>query len=273
MIRLIFLVFFTSMAGAEPALEITGDAIQGGMLVGMVSPRSTVRVDGEPVPVSSTGHFVVGIDRDREQAVAVGVVLDGVERVHTIEVDTREFDIQRIDGLPDKMVTPPPEVSARIADDAARVRSARTRRDDRVDFLQTFIWPTHGPLSGFYGSQRILNGKPKWPHYGVDVAAPEGAPVAAPAAGIVTLADPDQYYSGGTIIIDHGLGVSSTFLHLSRLDVQPGDIVAQGDRIGAVGSSGRATGPHLDWRMNVGDVRIDPQLLMDGPPPRKAVQQ
>ena len=273
MIRILLFLVISSASLAQPTLEITGDAIQGGMLIGMVSPDSVVHVDGEPALISSTGHFVVGIERDREHPVAVRVVRNGDERVLNVDVETREFDIQRIDGLPEKMVTPPAEVTARIADDAARVRSARERRDDRVDFLQEFVWPAQGPLSGYYGSQRILNGKPKWPHYGVDVAAPEGAPVIAPAAGIVTLADPDQYYSGGTLIIDHGLGVSSTFLHLSRLDVQPGDTVAQGDLIGAVGSSGRATGPHLDWRMNAGNVRIDPQLLMDGPPPQTGSQQ
>ena len=135
----------------------------------------------------------------------------------------------------------------------------------RPDLLQAalagFVWPAEGPISGVYGSQRFYNGEPRRPHFGVDVAVPTGTIVRAPAAGVVTLAEPDLYFSGGTVILDHGYRLSSSFLHMSEVAVQVGDELQPGDIIGAVGSTGRATGPHLDWRMNWREQRIDPQLL------------
>jgi len=154
-------------------------------------------------------------------------------------------------------------VAARIAREAARVREARLLDDARADFARAFIWPVQGRISGRFGNQRIYNGKPGSPHSGMDIAAPTGTPVKAPAAGVVTLADPDLYLTGGTLLIDHGHGISSNFLHLSRLDVKPGDRVEQGQVVGAVGATGRASGPHLHWGMNWFEVRIDPLLVLE----------
>jgi murein DD-endopeptidase MepM/ murein hydrolase activator NlpD len=167
-----------------------------------------------------------------------------------------------VDGLPPQTVTPDPEALERIREEAAMVGNARARRDERSDFAGDWAWPATGRLSGFYGSQRVLNGEPRRPHFGVDVAAPEGSPVYAPADGIITLAHPDMYFSGGTIVLDHGHGLSSSFLHLSAIEVEAGTTVKQGDLIGRIGMTGRASGPHLDWRMNWLDKRVNPQPLV-----------
>lgn len=245
------------------ALTITGEAQQGNILFGQTEPGSEVLLDGEPLLLSPDGRFVFAFGRDETGTARLEVTPQGRE-TETFEftIEPREYNIERVDGLPPSTVTPPPEVLERIREDNRQVAAARSRRDMRADWSQGFIWPAQGRLSGFYGSQRVLNGEPRRPHYGVDVAAPTGTPVMAPAAGIVTLAHADMYYSGGTIIIDHGLGLSSTFLHLSAVDVTVGTTVAQGDLIGKIGATGRATGPHLDWRMNWLDKRVDPQPLV-----------
>jgi len=191
----------------------------------------------------------------------------------TLQVASREYNIQRVEGVPQETVTPPPERMARIRREATLVANARAPSLQRPDLIEGvlagFTWPAQGPISGVYGSQRFYNGEPRNPHYGVDVAAPKGTPVYAPAAGVVTLAEPDLYFSGGTVILDHGYQLSSTFLHMSEVSVEVGDELQTGDLIGAIGSTGRATGPHLDWRMNWRKERIDPQLL--APPMPEAV--
>lgn len=248
-------------------LRLDGPVEQGGMLVGHAPPGSRVSQDGTTLRVSPEGVFLVGFGRDASPESVVQVVTpDGQTLTRTLQVARREYRVQRIDGLPPRKVTPRPEDMARIRADIAAVRHARDRDDPRTDFLAGFIWPAVGPISGVYGSQRILNGKPRWPHFGVDVAAPVGAPVVAPADGIVTLAAPDMFYSGNTLIVDHGFGLSSSFLHLSRILVREGQRVKRGQKIAEVGASGRVTGAHLDWRMNLRDKRIDPQLLV-GPMP------
>ena len=171
--------------------------------------------------------------------------------------------LQRIDGLPPKKVSPSKEDMKRIRKEYAMVRDARARDDAREDFLGGFVWPVKGRISGVYGSQRILNGQPRRPHFGVDVAAPVGTLVRAPAPGIVTLTHDDMFFSGGTLIIDHGHGLSSTFIHLNAILVKEGERVSQGDPIAEVGATGRVTGPHLDWRMNLQGARLDPQLLVE----------
>jgi murein DD-endopeptidase MepM/ murein hydrolase activator NlpD len=248
-------------------LVLSGKAVQGGLVIGRTEPGAIVRIDNEAVLVDDDGVFLFGIGRDHEAPRSVSVALpDRQAMTVEVPVSPREFAIERVDGLPPAQVTPPPELLERIRTDARRVGVARARRDARRDFDGGFTWPASGRISGVYGSQRVLNGEPRRPHYGVDVAAPEGAPVFAPAPGLVTLADADQYYSGGTIIVDHGHGLSSTFLHLSAVEVRVGQRVERGDPIGRVGATGRATGPHLDWRMNAGSVRIDPQLIVTGSP-------
>jgi len=253
------------------ALKLEGKFVQGGMLIGHVQPGDRVLVDGQPVRVSDQGVFIMGFGRDAPPTSRVQVVRAGktLER-RQIKIAKRDYRIQRIDGLPKGKVTPPKRDWARIKREIALVKAARSHDDPRTDFLAGFIWPLVGPISGVYGSQRILNGKPKRPHFGVDIAAPVGTPVVAPAAGVVTLASPDLFFSGGTLIIDHGFQLSSSFLHLSKLLVKVGDRVEQGDVIAEVGATGRVTGPHLDWRMNLRKARIDPQLLAP-PMPVKAV--
>jgi murein DD-endopeptidase MepM/ murein hydrolase activator NlpD len=191
---------------------------------------------------------------------------DGETFSREIEITPRQFNIENINGVPENTVNPPPEIAARIEREQAEVTSARLRNDNRTDFDTTFIWPVAGRVSGVYGSQRIYNGTPKSWHSGLDVAAKAGTPIKTPAAGIVTFAKPDLYLTGGTVLIDHGMGVSSNFLHLSRLDVKVGDRVEQGQTIGLVGATGRATGPHMHWGMNWLKVRIDPQLLVSALP-------
>lgn len=254
-------------ASVAAAYELKGEAVQGGLIFGTAAPGATVRLDGRDIMVSDEGRFVIGFGRDDHGSVTLSVTEPGVDtQVESLAIGAREYNIERVDGLPPSTVTPDPEALARIRREGALVANARKRRDTRTDWSSGFSWPAQGRLSGFYGSQRILNGEPRRPHFGIDVAAPTGTPVTAPAPGIVTLAEPDLYYSGGTIIIDHGQGLSSSFLHLSAVDVSVGDAVNTGDPIGKIGSTGRSTGPHLDWRMNWLDKRVDPQRLVGAMP-------
>jgi murein DD-endopeptidase MepM/ murein hydrolase activator NlpD len=256
------------------ALELNGEAIQGGLIFGLTQPGNRVFLDDAEVMVSGEGKFLIGFGRDEtgEHLLRVKGGQDG-EEVVTLSVTPRQYNIEKVDGLPPKTVTPDPAAAKRIAAEQAMVSSARSRRDSRTDYAPGFAWPAQGRISGVYGSQRILNGEPRRPHYGLDIAAPTGSPVYAPAAGIVTLIHPDMYFSGGTLILDHGQGLSSTFLHLSKILVEAGTTVQQGDLIAEIGSTGRASGPHLDWRMNWLNRRVDPQLLMQGSPQQILVEQ
>jgi murein DD-endopeptidase MepM/ murein hydrolase activator NlpD len=257
------------MLPAEAArLDFEGEVIEGGLLIGSTEPDAQVYVDGSRVRVSPQGRFLVGFHRLEPDPVVVKVVFsDRTETTRRFSAQRREYRIQRIDGLPPRQVSPTEEDMKRIRREYALARKARARDDERSDFLVDFVWPTIGPISGVYGSQRILNGQPRRPHYGVDVAVPTGTPVRAPAPGIVTLAYDDMYFSGGTLILDHGHGLSSSFLHLSKLLVVDGQRVKQGDVIAEVGATGRVTGAHLDWRMNWRKKRLDPALLV-GPMPQ-----
>lgn len=251
-------------------LVLEGEPIQGGLTFGSAEPGSHVTLGERAVRVSADGRFVFGFHRDAPARATLKVVYpDGRTEQVDLTVGTREYDTQRIDGLPSKLVTPPDEVVARIKREQALVVAARS--NDRAEplFESGFIWPTKGIITGVYGSQRILNGKPRQPHYGIDIAAAVGTPVLAPADGVVVLAEPDLYFSGGTMIVDHGHGLSSAFLHLETLDAKVGDRVTQGERIATVGATGRVTGAHLDWRMNWFEARIDPSRLVGPMPPRQ----
>lgn len=249
---------------ATPCLELQGSLTQGGLVWGRVSPDDRVTLDGEVLDVLPDGTTVAGFARDAAATAELLVEGAGVCR-QTLRIAPRQFNIQRVEGVPQHTVTPPPEQLERIRREQALVDAAKASQFPRSDLLQAalagFQWPAPGPISGVYGSQRYYNGTAGNPHYGVDMAVPTGTPVRAPAAGIVTLVEPDLFFSGGTIILDHGYRLSSAFLHLSKVQVEVGQEVPVGTVIGEVGATGRATGAHLDWRMNWRDRRIDPQLL------------
>ena len=251
------------------ALTLKGNLIQGGMAIGKVDPAATVLFQGKAVRVSPEGLFVIGFSRDAETETVIELHQpSGAVEKHPVNIEKRAYKIQHIDGLPPRKVSPSPEDLERIGKEHALVKEVRKNDAPRTDFAQTFIWPVTGRISGVYGSQRILNGEPKRPHYGVDIAAPTGTPVRAPADGVVSLAYDDMFYSGGTLIVDHGHGVSTVFMHLHKIMVQDGQRVHQGDVIAQVGATGRVTGPHLHWGMNWFETRLDPSLLVP-PMPEK----
>ena len=237
---------------------------QGSLVLGLAEAGATVEYAGRTLRVSADGRFVFGVGRDATGPLSVRITrADGTVLTQAVAVVPRNWPVERIDGVPPATVNPPPALAARIKQEQARVTQARLRNDARSDFTQPFIWPLDGRVSGRFGNQRVYNGEPGAAHSGMDIAAPNGAAIKAPAAGVVTFADPGLYLTGGTVVLDHGHGISSNFLHLSRLDVAPGDRVEQGQLIGAVGATGRATGPHLHWGMNWFDVRIDPLLVLE----------
>ena len=232
--------------GAELACpELEGDFQPGGLLWGRVAPETSLAFNGVDVPVLADGIFLLGLGRDAPETHELEI---DDELTCKIDIKRREYRISRVEGVPQRTVTPPEEQRARIRVERQRVRSAKAKRVQRQDFLEAvksgLAWPVTGRISGVYGSQRFYNGKPGNPHYGVDVARPTGTPVLSPGPGVITLAEPDLFYSGGTVILDHGYGLSSSFLHMSRIDVSVGDEVQTGDPIGAIGATGRATGPH-----------------------------
>lgn len=246
------------------AVDLSGPLTQGALVFGRTKPGSTVEYNGRALRVDdATGAFVFGIDRDAPaEAEIVAVSPDGVREVQKLSVAARQYDIERIDGLPPRKVTPSEAALKRIRREGKMITAARGRDGPETWFADGFVWPVEGRISGRYGSQRILNGEPRQPHLGVDIAAPAGTPVRAAGRGRVTLAEPDLFYTGGTIVLDHGHGVTTIYSHLQDVSVAPGVEVAQGDVIGTVGSTGRVTGPHLDWRINWFQTRLDAALIV-----------
>ena len=254
-------------AAGDDRIVFPASVQQGAMVIGKVPPGSQVEYAGRTLRSTGYGTVVFGVGRDQSGPVEVQVLRpDGSRHSASIAVTARDWPLQHVNGVPPKTVDPPPAIAERIAREQARVVAARQRDDDRADFARAFIWPVQGRISGRFGNQRVYNGKPGSAHSGMDIAAPSGTPVKAPAAGVVSFADPDLYLTGGTVVLDHGFGISSNFLHLSRIDVKVGDRIEQGQTIGAVGATGRATGPHLHWGMNWFDVRIDPLLVLERKP-------
>jgi len=248
----------------EARIVFPASVQQGAMVIGKVPPGSTVEYAGRTLRTTGYGSVVFGVGRDEKGPASIRVTRpDGSGETASVLVTPRDWPEQRVDGVPQATVDPPPAIAERIRREQARVAEVRKRDDARADFAQAFVRPVEGRISGRFGRARVYNGKPGSPHSGMDIAAAAGTPVKAPAAGIVTFADPDLYLTGGTLVIDHGHGISSNFLHLSRIDVKVGDRVEQGQAVAAVGSTGRSTGPHLHWGMNWFDVRIDPQLALE----------
>ena len=273
LVRLVLLACWPLLVVADP-IRLEGVFTQGGILRGQVAPGTVLALDGEPVPVSPSGAFVIGFDRDAATKARLQAVLpSGVQVGQDIVIRPRQYDIQRVTGVPEATVNPPAEVLERIEREAVLVSQAREGESALEDFAQPFQWPLLGPVTGVFGSQRVYNGVPKRPHYGVDVAAPVGTVVVAPVGGVVTLVHDDMFYSGGTLVIDHGHGLTSTFIHLNRVLVKAGQRVEQGDEIAEVGAKGRASGPHLDWRMNWRDRRLDPVTVVGPMPSQHATQK
>lgn len=259
------LAITTSVWAGE--LTLDGPMVQGGLVQGRTDPGTSIVFDGHAVRVSDEGVFLIGFGRDAgPEAELVAIFGDGTRERRRVHISQREYRIQRIDGLPPRKVSPTEEDLKRIWAETASLKKARKRDDARTDFQTGFVWPVVGRITGVYGSQRILNGQPRRPHYGIDVAAPEGTSVVAPADGEVTLVHPDMFFSGGTLILDHGHGLSSAFLHLSRILAEEGQRVRQGEPIAEVGATGRVTGAHLDWRINLFERRLDPALLVSPMP-------
>ncbi len=247
--------------------SITGAMSQGSLAMGSAPPGSTAALDGRPLRITQDGRFAFGFAPDQTKPVLVTVRYpDGGGDSRSFTPTLRTYDVQHVNGLPQHTVTPPPEVKERIAHEAEMIYLARLADSSGSDFLSGLDWPAPGRESGIFGSQRIDNGTPMSPHYGVDMAAPAGTPIRAPADGVVSLSD-DYYLSGGFTLIDHGQGVSTSYLHQSKRLVKPGDTVKRGQRIGLVGATGRATGPHLHWAMNWFQVRLDPSLSTRKPKP------
>lgn len=242
---------------------------QGALVIGKVPSGSVVNYGGRSLRVTPYGSVVFGVARDQVEPVQAVVELPGGGRqAVAIQVTPRDWPVETIRGAPASTIRPSPAVAERIAREQALVTAARTRDDARTGFAETFAWPVQGRISGRFGNHRVYllpdgTGSAGSSHSGMDIAAPSGTPILAPAAGVVTFADPDLYLTGGTVLLDHGHGVSSNFLHLARIDVRVGDQVAQGQAIGTVGATGRATGPHLHWGMNWFDVRVDPLLVLE----------
>ncbi|WP_037440340.1 M23 family metallopeptidase [Shewanella mangrovi] len=252
-----------NIAVAAERTQLDGKLAQGALVRGQTQGGSKVSLDGKALRVTSDGRFVFGFDRDADAEHQLKIeYADGASEQMPLTIAKQDYRISRIEGISKKIMKPDPVAVARAKKDAQMVREARDTNSDLTAFTSHFIWPVTGRISGVYGSQRIYNGVPGRPHFGVDIARPTGTVVVAPADGIITLAVPDMFYSGGTMIIDHGFGVSSSFLHLSKLYVKPGTQVKQGQKVAEVGATGRVTGPHLDWRINWYQMRLDPQSLV-----------
>jgi murein DD-endopeptidase MepM/ murein hydrolase activator NlpD len=257
---LVFLIFITTHV---KAIEFKGKFIQGHFILGKTNPNAEIIVGKKKVKVSKEGFFVFGIDRDRKFDLMFTKTIDGKKSKFIKKVLKRKYNIQRIDGLAESKVTPPESVYKRIKKENNAIAEARAINSNLIFFKDKFIMPVKGIISGVYGSQRILNGKPRWPHYGIDIAAKQGTTILSSGTGVVTMAEDDLYYTGGTIIMDHGHGISTIYSHLENILVSVGDQINQGDVIGTVGSTGRSTGPHLDFRINWFQTRLDPMSVLN----------
>jgi len=262
--RILFSLIFLLITTSSFAVTFDGNFVQGSFILGKTEPGSEVFIDKKKVKVTSDGFFVFGLKRDRKYDVVITLNKDGNKQKIVKKVQKRKYSIQRIDGLEEKKVTPPEEVHERIKRENKWIGEARAVDSNLTFFTKKFIVPVENAIiSGVYGSQRILNGKPKWPHYGLDFAADEGTKIKAMLDGTVTLVEPDLFYTGGTLIFDHGHGISTLYMHMKKILVKKGQKIKQGDVIGTVGSTGRATGAHLDVRLNWFQIRLDPATVLN----------
>ncbi|MCK4691815.1 MAG: M23 family metallopeptidase [Desulfuromonadales bacterium] len=264
---LLFIILLGLVGVAKAELRIAGTLTQGGLFRGQVTPGTQIYYGQRRLKVSEQGGFILGFARDAETSHTLTLIdPSGLVSFAELQIESRNYRIQRINGISKRMMEPNPADLRRIDREAEQARRARRLDSDLPYFTDSFVWPVIGRISGVYGSRRILNGEPRRPHFGVDIAAPTGTPVKAPAGGRVTLAHKGMFFSGATLIIDHGHGLSSSFLHLQQILVKEGQLVTQGQRIATVGATGRVTGPHLDWRINWFEQRLDPALLVPDMP-------
>lgn len=259
----------SAVPAAADTLELEGPLRQGAVVRGKAEPGARLALDGRPVRISPEGRFVLGFGREAAGSALLEVKLPGGGRIErTVDVAPGNFVVQRIDGLPPQTVNPDPETLEKIRREIETVRQARLSESKQKHAFEAFRWPVEGIVTGSWGNQRVLNGEPRAPHWGTDIAAPTGTPVLAPAGGIVRLAATGYVLSGGTVVLDHGYGLSTSYAHLDTLAVAPGQRVAQGEQIGTVGATGRVTGPHLHWSAEWNDVRCDPATLVPPMPVR-----
>lgn len=269
-------VLAIALAGSGPAqaqVSFEGHFEQGGLVFGHTTPGAQVTLDGQKLRLTPDGEFLLGFGRDAAPSATLDIVHpDGRHETKTLAIAARTWGVQRIEGLPKQEVTPPPELITRIKADIAEVFAARAQDTDSLAFRTGFIWPVTGPITGVYGTQRFLDGEPRQPHFGIDIAAPAGTPIRAAADGVVSMVDQTMFFTGKTMIIDHGYGLSTTYMHMSAITVTLGQTVKRGQVIGRVGATGRVTGPHLDWRANLYETRLDPALLVP-PMPEAAAKR
>ena len=256
----LFVLLSTAVAGETLLL---GNKTQGGLIFGITDPENKVELNGKKIRLSDEGHFLIGFGRDAPKKAFLKIITHNgkIER-RVLKVKAQTYIIQKISGLPTRKVTPKLEDLARIKADNKNIAKVRALNTNKTYFSSGFVWPVNGPISGFFGSQRILNGKPKNTHKGVDIAAPEGTPILASADGIVVLVDLNMFYTGKTVMLDHGFGLTSVYAHMSAASVEEGEFVKKGDVIGKVGKTGRATGPHLHWGVTLHYTHLDPLLLV-----------
>ena len=268
-------VFFSTIVTAkacEAVLEVPTQTASGALLRGVTCPNAQITWLEQTTSANDEGLFVVGIGRDVVGEHTLTATIEGQSVQTIVSVNPREYRISIVEGVPQRTVTPSEEELVRIRRERALVAEAKGTVVAVDYWLQSAVEPASGRISGVYGSQRVYNGTPGNPHYGLDIAAPTGTPVIAPLGGVVVLAEDDLFYSGGTIIVAHGAGLFSSFLHLSSVDVEVGQVLERGAPLGKIGSTGRATGPHLDWRMNWRNQRVDTQWLLHGGWPNTASQ-
>ncbi|MBT3330414.1 MAG: M23 family metallopeptidase [Rhodospirillaceae bacterium] len=267
-IWLFCLLTFWSGTALAQAPDLRGNFTQGGLVQGVTVPGTKIEFQGRVVRVDDNGRFIFGFGRDfPKTAPLYWTGTDGIRHSRILNIKARTYKTEKIKGLPAKKVTPPKDVLARIRRENKLISAVR-RKDSAASWFESgFAWPLPGRISGVYGSQRILNDKPRRPHYGLDIAAKTGSPVHTSTDGRVALAERDLFYTGGTVMLDHGHGLTSVYMHLNSVTVKVGQFVRQGEQIGTVGKTGRASGPHLDWRLNWFNQRLDPGLLL-GPKPK-----
>jgi murein DD-endopeptidase MepM/ murein hydrolase activator NlpD len=260
MIRFFFAFIF--ITNQVCALELKGTFEQGSLIIGKTNPSNEIYVDQKKLKVSKEGYFVFGISRDRKKNIIISIGEDNKASQVIKSVKSRKFKVQKIDGLPKRKVSPNNEDMKRIRKEGKLIVKAKNANSDLSFFFKDFIRPVDGITTGVFGSQRVLNGKPRRPHYGIDIAAAKGTKIKNSNSGNVLLAANNLFFTGGTIIIEHGHGLISIYSHLDKIFVKKGDFVKKGELIATVGSTGRSTGPHLDFRLYCRNIPVDPDLII-----------